>query len=114
MKNMKSIPPPPLTYRIIEAIVSPIFHRLGLSCRNAYTLSCAKMDRSLTKHETLRLRTHLAICGICRSLPTQFEAMRCLIKASCERDTAHDCSNECLPPESKLRIAQHLQRQRDS
>jgi hypothetical protein len=79
-----------------------------LCCRSAFNLCSEKMDRELTKRESLRLRVHLSMCGLCSSLPAQFEGMRKLIKTTCEHEHEGDCCSESLSEEAKERIARHL------
>lgn len=108
MKPGQHLPPPPLTYRVMQAVMCPILKVLGLCCRSAFNLCSEQMDRELTKRESLRLRVHLSMCGLCSRLPAQFEGMRKLIKATCEHEHEGDCCSESLPEEAKERIARHL------
>lgn len=107
---MKSAPhpPPPVSYRVSHAVLGPLPKILGLSCKDAFELCSAQLDRKLTTGQSLRLRFHLMLCGICRHLPRQFRGLRELVRA-CERDDAHDnLSGAQLPPEVKKRIFEHL------
>lgn len=108
MKPGAKLPPPPITYRMMQAVMCPILKALGLCCRSAFNLCSEQMDRELTKSETLRLRVHLSMCGLCSRLPAQFQGMRKLIQTSCEHDHGDECCSESLSEEAKERIASHL------
>jgi hypothetical protein len=111
MKPGTNLPPPPITYRMMQAVMCPMLKVLGLCCRSAFNLCNEQMDRELTKRESLRLRVHLSMCGLCSRLPAQFRGMRSLIQA-CEHDRSHDeTSYESMTPEAKQRIAESLQSQ---
>ncbi len=107
MKSDSSLPS--LSYRLIHVLVGPFFNILGLSCRSACELCSAQMDRPLSTSEKIRLRMHLAMCGICRHLPAQFQGLRKLVKAACqnEKDEEHQ-TPDTLPEETKVRIHDHL------
>lgn len=77
-------PPPPRGYRLMQAMMGPMMKRLGLSCREFAELCSLRMDRPLTLPESLRYRFHAMMCGICRRLPAQFDAIRSALH-SCER-----------------------------
>jgi len=114
MNPTSNLPPPPITYRLMQAVISPVFKAFGLSCRSAFNLCNEQMDRDLTKSESIRLRVHLSMCGLCRHLPAQFRGLRSLIQA-CEHDHSHDeTSHETMPAEAKLRIAECLKSQQKS
>lgn len=103
-------PPPPLTYRIMHVVLGPAQKMLRLSCKDAFELSAAQMDRELTRSEAFRLRLHLLACGVCRHLPRQFRLIRELVRA-CEHEQAHEeVSNAQLPPEAKERIIEQLKK----
>ena len=112
MKHGSQLPRPPIIYRMMQAVMSPILTALGISCRNAFNLCNEQMDRELTKGESFRLRIHLMMCGICRQLPAQFDGMRKLIQFTGEDN--HDDISCCasLSEETKARISGHL-RSRD-
>jgi len=108
MKPGAKLPPPPITYRMMQAVMCPILKVLGLCCRSAFNLCSEQMDRELSKREALRLRVHLSMCGLCSRLPAQFRGMRALIQA-CECDLPHDePSGETMTEEAKQRIADQL------
>ena len=97
-----------MSYRIVEALISPMFKTLGLCCRSAFQLCTEQMDRELTKSEALRLKIHLTMCGLCSQLPAQFHGLRLLVQA-CEHDHSPDeASSETMPAEAKERIAAYL------
>lgn len=68
------LPPAPLTYQVMQAVVCPILKVLGLCCRSAFNLCSEQMDRELTKRESLRLRVHLPMCGLCSLCPPSSKA----------------------------------------
>lgn len=76
-------PPPPRAYRLMQAMMGPMMKHFGLSCRQFAELCSLRMDRPLTFSESLRYRFHAMMCGICRRLPAQFEAI-CSALHSCE------------------------------
>lgn len=114
MRNDPKLRRPPLIYRMTHAVTGPMAKALGISCRDAYDLCSAQMDRELTRGESLRLRFHLIACGICRHLPAQFRGLRTLVRA-CEHEAeaGHEhgeSGHEQLPPEVKERIAARLKK----
>jgi Putative zinc-finger len=109
MKN-GSQPQSPLIYRVTHVVLGPVLKLFHLSCKDAFELSSEQMDRELTRGEAFRLRIHLAICGICRHLPRQFQVIRELVRA-CEHEHAMDAPCDAqLPAEAKERIAQELKK----
>lgn len=99
--------PPPVFYRMMQAVMWPMLKMLGISCKATYELCSQQMDRKLTAGETFRLRMHLMMCGLCRWLPAQFSGMRELVRRTHPHD--HDeTSDECLSAEAKDRIASAL------
>lgn len=66
----------------MQAMMAPMMKRFGLSCRAFAELASLRMDRPLTTSESIRFRFHSMMCGVCRRLPSQFEAMR---------DVLHHC-----------------------
>lgn len=106
--------PPPVSYRIMQAVTSPVLKVLGLSCRSAFNLCNQQMDRELSKTESIRLRIHLMMCGLCRHLPAQFTGIRKLIQTTCQQDQDIDCGSESLSAEAKTRIAERLKNECES
>lgn len=111
MKPGPNLPPPPVTYRMMQAVMCPILKITGLCCRSAFNLCNEQMDRELTKGESFRLRIHLMMCGLCCRLPAQFAGMRKLIQATCEDEHDGDCCSESLSVEAKARICGQLKNQ---
>jgi predicted anti-sigma-YlaC factor YlaD len=95
---------------MVEYVISPLLKLLGINCRSAFDLSSQQMDRALSARESIRLRVHMWMCGLCRNMSAQFEGMRKLIKA-CEQENHMHCGSEKLSGEAKHRIAQHLKKQ---
>lgn len=111
MKNDSRLPPPPIAYRLMQAMMWPLLKVLGMSCKATYSLCSDQMDRKLTAGESFRLRFHLMMCGVCRHLPAQFHGLRELVRA-CEHEHSHEQpSDEQLAPDVKARIIQHLKNQ---
>ena len=108
MKNgTKRLPPPPRAYRAMQAVMWPVLKVMGLSCERAYRLSTERMDRELTRGESVRLRVHLMLCGACRPVPGQFDRLCELVRSSRD-ETGGETGGESLPPEAKERIATRL------
>lgn len=95
----------------MQAVMCPILKILGLCCRSAFNLCNERMDRDLTKGESIRLRIHLMMCGLCRHLPAQFKGLRKLIQATCEHEHEGASCSESLSEEIKTRISTHLKNQ---
>jgi hypothetical protein len=111
MKPRGNLPSPPINYRMMQAVMYPILKLLGLCSRSAFNLCSTQMDRELTKRESLRLRVHLSMCGLCSRLPAQFRGMRSLINA-CECDHSQDeASEDSMTTEAKRRWPRHGARQ---
>lgn len=107
MKNDSHLPPPPIAYRVMQAMMWPMLKVLGMSCKETYGLCSEQMDRKLTSGEAFRLRLHLMMCGLCRRLPAQFEGLRELVRCACEHEHEED-SGEQLSSEAKARIVELL------
>lgn len=97
-------PRPPLRYRLMQALMGPVMRPLKMSCRDFAELCSVKMDRPLTFSESLRYRFHALMCGVCRRLPRQFDAIReamtsCDVCGAGDHDTGHDESETLQHPE---------------
>jgi len=92
------VPPPPLRYRLIYGILCPVMKLVGLSCRQFAELAAHRFDRPLTKFENLRFRFHRMMCGLCRPLLAQLDALRKLTRCACRE-------NQCAPPAVELPAA---------
>lgn len=104
-----NLPPPPASYRASHAVIGRLMNILGISCRSAYELSSAQMDRTLRFSEKFRLLIHLTMCSICRHLPAQFRGLRKLIQAACQHEPHDEPQISAnLPEETKTRIHDHL------
>lgn len=108
MKPGSQIPPPPILYRMMQLVMGPILRMAGLCCRSAFDLSSEQMDRKLTRDESLRLRLHLMMCGLCRRLPSQFAEMRKLMIDSAKDENEVECCSESLSEEAKSRLRRKL------
>ncbi len=81
-----------------------MFNASGASCRSAFCLCSEQMDRELTKGESIRLRAHLMMCGLCRRIPAQFDGLRSLVQACEHQDSHEEVSEASMTPEAKQRI----------
>lgn len=68
-------PRPPRRYRVIQRVEGPVLSLVGLGCRDFARLTVARQDRPLTTSETLRLRLHGAMCGVCSRFAEQFSRL---------------------------------------
>jgi predicted anti-sigma-YlaC factor YlaD len=103
--------PPPLHYRVMHAVVCPVMKLFGLSCRQFAELASVRMDRPLTKLESLRFRFHRMMCGLCRNLPGQLANLRTLTRCVCqaEPDEKPGAAEEAdLSPEARQRLREAL------
>ncbi len=95
--SSKSHPKPPRSYRLMQALLGPVMKPMRLSCRDFAELCSLKLDRPLTFSESLRYRFHALMCGVCRRLPRQFDAIRDVMN-SCyvcsENETDPDIAEE--------------------
>ena len=102
----QSHPKPPLSYRVMQTMMWPVLTLTGMTCRDALRLSSERMDGPLRSLDSLRLRMHLLVCGICRHLPSQFENLRQRVR--CCHHEEHSDLQEPLSPEARERIEKHL------
>jgi predicted anti-sigma-YlaC factor YlaD len=93
----------------MQAMMWPILKIFGISCQVIHDLCSEQMDRKLTVGETLRLRIHLMMCGLCRNLPAQFEGLNALVRCV-HSDEHEEESDECLSDEARERIASMLRK----
>lgn len=107
--NSHPVPPPPLLYRLMQALMSPVMQMAGLSCRQFAELAATRLDRPLGRWESLRFHFHRAMCDLCRRLPAQLENLRALTRCAClhtpeEETAATQDSTAELSPEARERI----------
>lgn len=107
----KTIPLPPLRYRMMQAIMWPMMKLLGMTCKNAFDLASAQMDMPLTRTDKFRLRIHLLFCGICRKLPAQLANQRAWIRCCNHEESDLRSKGETLTIEARKRIQQHLHKE---
>ncbi len=82
-----------------------------MSCERASQLISKSMDCPLTRRERLSLRIHLVLCGACRALRRQLQAIRLAARRSEQAlEQAAQSAGEVLSAESRERIAQTLRR----
>lgn len=103
-----SPPKPPLGYRLMQAMMWPLLKLTGMTCRDALRLSAERMDAPLNPADSLRLRMHLLVCGICRRLPAQFENLRQWVHACHHEEDPEKEDQAPLSPEARERILNHL------
>ena len=96
----------------MQAVMGPVMKLFGMSCRAAYELNLAKLDRPLTFGESLRLRLHMLMCGVCRKIPGQLKILRECTREACQQDHEHPepLPEESLSDESKKRLAETLEK----
>lgn len=57
-----------------------------INCRRASVLLSQREDAPLGRADALKLRVHLALCGMCRNAARQFAAIRLAIQHLRDRD----------------------------
>jgi len=105
-------PRPSLGYRLMQAMAGPALKRMRLSCREFAFLCSLRMDRPLSFSERLRFRLHATMCGLCRLLPRQLEAIRSTVRSrsaaepgeGCEASEPAPADGDRLGPEACRRI----------
>lgn len=107
----RTIPPPPLSYRLAESIFWPVMKLLGMTCRDAFRLTSTQMDMPLSRPDRIRLRMHLLLCRLCRKLPAQLARQREWLRCCHHNEPLPASHGPALPDETRARIHQHLQQQ---
>lgn len=103
-----SLSSPPLRYRIMQTMMWPMLKLTRMTCRDAFRLASERLDSPLKPVDSLRLRMHLLVCGICRHLPAQFENLRQWIRCCHHEESPGSTPSEPLSSEARERIEQHL------
>lgn len=105
---VRAVPPPPRSYRISHRLMGPAMKLAGLSCRQFAELCAARCDRDLRPGERWRFRFHRLMCGLCRSLPSQFEALHCLVGQMPPEEHEEDPSIPEMPADASKRIREAI------
>ena len=78
---------------------------LTLRCDSASLLTSESLDRELLLHERWALSGHHFVCGTCKHMKEQFEAIRTIERHRCDQAVlGADESSLRLSPEARSRI----------
>ena len=105
------LPPPRLSYRIIEGFLWPLMKLARMSCREFARLASERLDRPLTSGERLRYVFHRILCGVCRPLPRQLEHLRHLSHCCGHEHEAGASSQTEMPEDAAAKIREALNRE---
>lgn len=86
-------PAPRRSYRIAQRIEAPLANLVGLTCREFARLAVTRLDRPLTRGETLRHWMHGSMCGLCSRFEAQFALLHDLTR-EIETEPAPDNSSD--------------------
>lgn len=84
--------------------MGPAMKVAGLSCRQFAELCAARCDRDLRPGEQWRFRFHRLMCGLCRSLPVQFESLHDLVSRIPIDEVGEETATPELSAEARERI----------
>lgn len=101
---VRKVPPPPRSYRVSHRFMGPAMKLAGLSCRQFAELCAARCDRDLRAGEQWRFRFHRLMCGLCRSLPVQFESLHDLVSRIPIDEVGEETATPELSAEARDRI----------
>jgi len=79
-----------------------------MSCKDVYPLISESRDHSLPFLSRLRLKMHLAICGLCEIYQKQLEIL-CRIARSLGKDNSRVLEETSLKPEIKEKIQKWIE-----
>ena len=79
-----------------------------MSCKDVYPLISESRDHSLPFLNQLRLKMHLAICGLCETYQKQLEIL-CRIAQSLGKDASKALEKTSLKPEIKEKIQKWIE-----
>lgn len=79
-----------------------------MSCKDVYPLISESRDQSLPFLSRLRLKMHLAICGLCEIYQKQLEIL-CRIARSLGKDESKALEKTSLKPEIKEKIQKWIE-----
>ena len=80
-----------------------------MSCKDVYPLISESRDHSLPFLSQLRLKMHLAICGLCETYQKQLEIL-CRIARSLGKDESKALEKTSLKPEIKEKIQKWIEK----
>lgn len=103
-----SPPTPPLRYRVMQTMMWPLLKLTRMTCRDAFRLTSQRMNGPLKPIDSLRLRLHLLVCGICRLFPAQFENLRQWVRCCHHEEVPDTKVSETLSREARDRIKKSL------
>ena len=105
----------------MQALLGPVMKPMRLSCRDFAELCSLKLDRPLTFSESFRYHFHALMCGVCRRLPRQFDAIRdamdtCYVCSETDSDIAeeelravNDTEEAPLGNDARMRILERIE-----
>ena len=79
-----------------------------MSCKDVYPLISENQDHSLPLCSRMRLKMHLAICGLCEIYQKQLEIL-CRIARSLGKDESKALEKTSLKPEIKEKIQKWIE-----
>ena len=79
-----------------------------MSCKDVYPLISESRDHSLPFLSRMRLKMHLAICGLCEIYQKQLEIL-CRIARSLGKDNSRVLEETSLKPEIKEKIQKWIE-----
>lgn len=78
-----------------------------MTCKDVYPLISEEMDRPLSFGAKIRLKLHLAICGLCVLYKKQLETLRNLAQ-SLGKEDSKAIETAALKPETKVKIQKFI------
>ena len=79
-----------------------------MSCKDVYPLISENQDHSLPLCNRMRLKMHLAICGLCEIYQKQLEIL-CRVARSLGKDESKALEKTSLKPEIKEKIQKWIE-----
>ena len=79
-----------------------------MSCKDVYPLISENQDHSLPLCSRMRLKMHLAICGLCEIYQKQLEIL-CRVARSLGKDESKALEKTSLKPEIKEKIQKWIE-----
>ncbi len=79
-----------------------------MSCEDVYPLISESRDHDLPFLSRMRLKMHLAICGLCEIYQNQLEII-CRIAKAIGKDESKALGESCMKPEVKEKIQQWIE-----
>ncbi len=78
-----------------------------MTCKDVYPLISQEMDRPLSLGGKIRLKMHLAICGLCEIYRKQLQVLRNLAQRLSKEDT-EAIKIAALKPETKEKLKNYI------